>query len=58
MLKTVSEPANINALPRDMVVSKRADYITAVVKLSDKLITLVEPESILFAEENRQLQKS
>lgn len=51
-------PENLVVPPPDLAVGKRAEYITAVAKLSDKLVILMEPERILSAEENRQLQKS
>lgn len=50
-------PENLVVPPPDLAVGKRAEYITAVAKLSDKLVILMEPERILSAEENRQLQK-
>ena len=48
-------PKSITEPPPEMVTSINSDYITAVGKLDDRLITLIDLEKILSSDEKSQL---
>lgn len=50
-------PENLLVPPPDLVAGSRAEYITAVAKLDDKLVILMDPEKLLSKEENAQISE-
>ncbi len=51
-------PRNITEPPPDMVSGLNSDYITAVGKLEDRLLILLDLEKILSSEEQQELNQS
>jgi len=50
-------PKNITEAPPDLVSGVNSDYIMAVAKLEDRLITLIDLEKILWLNEKQNLSK-
>lgn len=48
-------PANITERPPAMIAGIRGDYITAIAKLDDRLLILLDLEKILSGDEHAEL---
>lgn len=50
-------PQSVLAPPPTLAVGRNSDYITAVAKLEDRLVILMDPEKVLSAEDNKKLDE-